>query len=218
MPLPEEVFTIGIPIYEAVDLLDVVAGTEMFGWMGDPAVPGSIRAEVRLIAEQRSPVRTLHGTTLLPDAEFKDVPQLDMLWVPGGYPDVVQTLMKGGAYLDFLVAQAADAKWVTSVCIGALLLASAGLLDGYEATTHWEFIPCLKLFPNVRVADGNPRFVRDRNRFTGGGISAGLDGTLALIEVIAGTALAEQVQVVTQYFPDPPVSGSIPAPDPCPWG
>ncbi len=90
-----------------------------------------------------------------------------------------------------------------------MLLASAGLLDGYEATTHWAFIPCLKKFPKISVAEGYPRFVVDRNRVTGGGISSGLDEALELVARISSYEIAEQVQLVTQYFPRPPINGRI---------
>ena len=97
-----------------------------------------------------------------------------------------------------------------------MLLAKAGLLDGFQATTHWAFIPCFKQFPKIKVAEGNPRFVVDRNRITGGGVSSGLDESLKLVELIAGYAVAQQVQLVTQYFPCPPVSGTITPATTCP--
>jgi len=114
-------------------------------------------------------------------------------------------------YLDFLVSQAAVSRYVCSVCEGALLLAAAGLLDGYEVTTHWAFIPYLmKHFPRVAIADGHPRFRLDRDRLTGGGISSGLDEALKLVELLTDTATAEAVQQTTQYYPDPPVTSEIP--------
>jgi cyclohexyl-isocyanide hydratase len=99
-----------------------------------------------------------------------------------------------------------------------MLLAAAGLLDGYRATTHWEFLSCFpQHFPKVIVAPGHPRFVHDGNRLTGGGISSGLDEALKLIELLAGSELARQVQQSTQYYPDPPVSSAIPpSPAQCP--
>jgi cyclohexyl-isocyanide hydratase len=119
-------------------------------------------------------------------------------------------------YLDFLITRSAHASWVTSVCEGALLLAQAGLLDGYLATTHWAFIPCLKQYAAVKVAEGYPRFVVDRNRVTGGGVSSALDESLKLVELIAGYAVAQQVQQFTQYYPCPPVASTITPTDSCP--
>jgi cyclohexyl-isocyanide hydratase len=133
--------------------------------------------------------------------------------VPGGNPKELDRIIydPSRAYLDFVQAQAARSAYLCSVCEGALLLAAAGLLDGYEATTHWAFIPyLLENYPQVKVVDGHPRFALDRNRLTGGGISSGLDEALQLISLLAGTAAAEAVQQTTQYYPDPPVSSLIP--------
>lgn len=121
----------------------------------------------------------------------------DMLWVPRGRRR--------------LVGRDARTQYVCSVCEGALLLAVAGLLDGYRVTTHWAFIPDLiENYPKVTVADGHPRFVLDRNRLTGGGISSGLDEALKLIELLTDTATAKSVQQTTQYYPDPPITSEIP--------
>src|SRR4051812_12613855 len=109
-------------------------------------------------------------------------------------------------YLNFLKKQAAGAKLMCSVCDGAMLLAAAGLLDNYRATTHWAFLSCFPtLFPKVKVAEGHPRFVHDRDRLTGAGISSGLDEALMLITLLGGIELARQVQQNAQYYPDPPV-------------
>jgi len=142
----------------------------------------------------------------------------DALWVPGGDPGSLARIIaegkgcKGSAYLEFLKDQAAQSQWVCSVCEGALLLAAARLLDGFRVTTHWAFIPYLIAHhhPDVVVADGHPRFVIDRNRITGGGISSGLDEALKLIELLAGRETAISVQQVTQYYPEPPVASAIP--------
>ena len=201
---------IGIPVYEGVDALDVVGPFEMFHWAG---------YDVRLVAETPGLIATFTGPVLQVTCSFADAEDFDVLWTPGGNPDALADLMEDPrrVYLDFLIRQARTATWVTSVCEGALLLAAAGLLDGYEATTHWAFIPCLRRrFPAVKVAKGHPRFVVDRNRITGGGISSGLDEALGIIQLISGTAAAEQVQATTQYFPDPPVCGSMEVATKCP--
>jgi transcriptional regulator GlxA family with amidase domain len=139
--------------------------------------------------------------------------------VPGGDPAALKRLMtdERRRYLDFLVRQSKAARIVASVCEGALLLAAAGLLDGYRATTHWAFVPCLKRFSNVRVVRGHPRFVVDGNRLTGGGISSGLDEALALIEMLAGAEVAQSVQQTTQYYPRPPVHSVLPRATDCPF-
>jgi transcriptional regulator GlxA family with amidase domain len=97
-----------------------------------------------------------------------------------------------------------------------LLLAQARLLNGYAATTHWAFINCLKRFEAIKVDETNPRFVLDRNRLTGGGISSALDESLKLIELLAGREAAERAQLSTQYFPQPPVNAKIPPAPQCP--
>lgn len=203
---------IGIPVYDQVDLLDVMGPHEMLGWMERP------KADVRLIADQPREITSRGGgVTFKAPYGFDDIDALDVLWVPGGDPNALKELMSGGsrAYLDFLIRVAENARYVCSVCEGALLLAKAGLLDGYQATTHWYFVPCLKQFEKVQVVEGHPRFVLDRNRLTGGGISSGLDEALKLIELIAGTEQAQDVQRNTQYYPAPPVASVIPQVDAC---
>jgi len=204
---------IGIPVYQKVDLLDVTGPHEVFKWM-------SPEIEVRLIAETANTmITTRDGFTFLAPHGFADVPSLDVLWVPGGAPEALKEIMTGAdrAYLDFLKGRSATAQYVCSVCEGALLLAQAGLLDGFAATTHWAFIPCLKQFPDIKVAPGTPRFIHDRNRLTGGGISSGLDEALKLVELLCGYKAAQDVQQTLQYYPDPPVKSTLPQAMGCPF-
>jgi len=187
----------------------------MFGWVNTYG----LKVEVQVIAARAGDVTTRDGFTFKAPVSFAEVTRLDVLWVPGGDPSALATLMKDRkrTYLDFLVRQAAHARYVCSVCEGALLLAAAGLLDGYKATTHWAFVPCLKQFAKVKVVKGHPRFVHDRNRLTGGGISSGLDESLKLIELLTSADVARNVQSVTQYYPKPPVSGRITPAKACPF-
>jgi cyclohexyl-isocyanide hydratase len=207
---------IGIPIYDQVDLLDVAAPCEIFDWF--KRLDTSLNIKVYLIAAKPGLIKTRAGTVLKPDKLFRQVPKLDVLWVPGGDPEALKRLMndRTRTYLDFLITRSRRARWVTSVCEGALLLAKAGLLDGYKATTHWAFIPCLKKFPAIKVVKGYPRFVVDRNRVTGGGVSSGLDEALKLVELLSSRKVAQQVQQNIQYYPRPPVASSIPATSDCP--
>jgi transcriptional regulator GlxA family with amidase domain len=211
-------YLITIPIYEGVDLMDVAGPCEFFGWWASAATDRNIT--VTLAAETIDPVTARGGVKLSPMQTFteyyKNEMQTNLLWTPGGDPNALAAMMKGGPYLDFLDQQSEKADWVTSVCEGAMLLAAAGLLNGYMATTHWAFIPCFSAFPEIKVAEGFPRFVVDRNRATGGGISSGLDESLELIRRIAGEEMAQDVQLNTQYYPCPPVSSVIPGSTSCP--
>lgn len=211
-------FNIAIPVYEGVDLIDVAAPFEIFNWMGTYWKERAVK--VKLVAKTRRSIRTRDGLKFTPDLTFdyysEHKVQADLLWVPGGDPQSLQQTMSDAAYLSFLKKQSHRAAYVTSVCEGALLLASAGLLDGYRVTTHWAFVPCLKAFPRIKIAGGHPRYVVDRNRVTGGGISSGFDEALELVSLISSRKVARQVQLVTQYFPKPPVRGKIPAAHGCP--
>lgn len=200
---------VGIPVYEGVDVLDVTGPFEMLDWAG---------FEVRIAAHEPGPIKCRGGIVIHAPHGFAPSPQYDVLWTPGGDPDALAAQMYDPkrTYLDFLVHQSKKAQIVASVCEGALLLAQAGLLDGYEVTTHWAFIPCLARYPKVKVVPGTPRYVWDRNRLTGGGISSGLDESLALIERVFGTATAQSVQQTTQYYPRPPVDSELPQATSCP--
>jgi transcriptional regulator GlxA family with amidase domain len=193
-----------IPVYQGVDLLDVCGPSEMFGWAG---------YTVDLVAEHPGDVVCNNGFVLRVPNRLGGATPADALWVPGGAPDELSRIIHDPSrtYLDFVRDQAGVSSWVCSVCEGALLMAAAGLIDGYEATTHWAFIPYLmQYYPAVKIADGHPRFVLDRNRLTGGGISSGLDEALRLIELLSGTPAAQSVQQTTQYYPNPPVTSEIP--------
>lgn len=200
-----------IPVYDQVDLLDVAGPYEMLSWAG---------IAIDLVAAEPGLISARAGFSFEAPKGFADAPgPYSALWVPGGAPQSLADIIADpdGPYLSYVRAQAATASWVCSVCEGALLLAAAGLLDDYEATTHWAFVPCLmQAYPKVTVADGHPRFVVSGNRLTGGGISSGLDEALKLIELLTDVATAEAAQQATQYYPRPPVTSRIPNTLTCP--
>ena len=212
---------LGIPVYDGVDLLDVAGPYEMFSWVGK-------ELETVIISADDGPVRSrgsvdgdrsgLYSVRFEAHSSFAATPTLDVLWVPGGDPKVLGKIMSDPAspYLAYLRQVAEKAKWVCSVCEGALLLARAGLLDGHQATTHWAFVECLKRFPKIDVDTTHQRYILSGNRLTGGGISSGLDEALMLIQLLFGTQTALDVQATTQYFPRPPVAGRIPSAPSCP--
>ena len=107
----------------------------------------------------------------------------------------------------FMRSRGEQAKWVTSVCTGALVLGASGLLDGYEATTHWLALDALEGFGATPVKQ---LWVIDRNRATGGGVTAGIDFGLALMAEVAGEDVARAVQLGLEYAPQPPFDSGTP--------
>ncbi len=209
---------LGIPIYQGVNLLDVAGPLEMFYWAGEET-EGDLTSI--LISQDGKAVTSINKVTFMPHKSFAEAPALDVLWVPGGDPKVLETMMRdpNGPYFQYLRQVSANAKWVCSVCEGALLLARAGLLDGHAATTHWYFVDCLQKFKSIDVDTTNKRYLvsikDDRHRLTGGGISSGLDEALKLISLLYDDDIAKSVQRTTQYFPDPPVMGTLPSAPKC---
>lgn len=144
------------------------------------------------------------GLALVPTHSLADCPPLDMICVPGGYG--CTAVMEDAESLDWLRAQAAGADLVTSVCTGSLILAAAGLLDGYQAACHWAWRDQLALFGAQPVAE---RVVSDRNRITGGGVTAGIDFAFRVIERLKGRDTAESIQLALEYDPAP-IGGGTP--------
>lgn len=163
-------------------------------------------AKVDLVWESLAPVPTDAGFSILPTTTFAQVPQADLLCIPGGIG--VNRVIDHGPALDWVRQVGTDAQWVTSVCTGALILGAAGLLKGYKATTHWAWHDLLSLFGAEPV---QARHVIDRNRATGGGVTAGIDFALALMAKIAGEDHARMVQLALEYDPAPPFPGGSPA-------
>lgn len=162
-------------------------------------------ARVELVAKTLEPVSTDAGFALLPSATFGTAAQPDILCVPGGFG--VTGAMEDEATLGWVRSAADHATWITSVCTGALVLGAAGLLQGYRATTHWASHDYLGLFGAVPVKE---RVVFDRNRVTGGGVTAGIDFGLALAARIAGEDHARFIQLSLEYDPAPPFDSGAP--------
>src|SRR5262249_34812746 len=199
-------------IYDGVDLLDVAGPLEMFFWASQE------KPEFKpvLVSVDGYVVTSGNNVRFEAHASFANTPNLDVVWVPGGMPDALVGIMKdpNSPYLNYLRQVAVNAKWVCSVCEGALLLAQAGLLTGHAATTHWAFVQCLQRFKDIDVDTTYKRFVvsekGNERRLTGGGISSGLDEALELIRLLFDEKTAKSVQKTTQYFPDPPVMAKLP--------
>ncbi|MFL6231210.1 MAG: DJ-1/PfpI family protein [Pyrinomonadaceae bacterium] len=229
---PTQTFNIGMPLYEGFDSLDVIGPYEAFFWMGNYWAGHTVNRYLvgPACADDPTKAQTLtasNGLQIVPQKTFADPElQLDLVFVPGGLPEGFIATMTDQTYINFLRRHCANATYVTSVCFGAFLLASAGLLDGCQATTYWSGVKYLKLFPKIKVADFFPRYVVNdatgadaRRVVTGGGISSAIDEALALVALITGDdRIAQQVQLTLQYNPRPPFSGGDPTvADPSLW-
>src|SRR5271156_1779956 len=161
-----------IPVYNGLDMLDAIGLYEMFKW-----VPKQKGLEVFLLSADGCPVTSGNGIKFNAQGSFADYPAPNVLWIPGGDPTVLGKMMSvpDSPYFTYLRQAAAGAKWVCSVCEGALLAARAGLLDHHTVTTHRAFTRCLESFHEVTVAPGHARFFQSGNRLTSGGIFSGLD-------------------------------------------
>lgn len=201
-------------LFDQLTQLDLTGPHEVLARLPD--------ATVHLVAKTRAPVRSETGLAILPTATFADVPgddgvrgdggargdsgaPVDVLFVPGGWGQVAAG--DDAETVAWVRAVGATATWVTSACTGALLLGAAGLLEGYRATTHWAFHDLLALVGATPVQE---RVVIDRNRITGGGVTAGIDAALIIAERACGRAVAEAIQLQLEYDPQPPFGAGHP--------
>src|ERR1700739_1459920 len=194
MPAPLQ---IGLLVFPKVTQLDLTGPLQVFS-----SVPG---AEVHLIWKRIEPVPSDSVLTLAPTVSFADFPQLDVLCVPGGAG--TDDMINDAEMLEFLRRQAAGAKYVTSVCTGSLVLGAAGLLRGYRAATHWTAMEFLSLYGATPT---NTRVCVDRNRVTGGGVTAGIDFALTLVSILFDRQTAEAIQLRLEYNPAPPFNAGSP--------
>jgi transcriptional regulator GlxA family with amidase domain len=166
-----------------------------------------MQAGVHLIAKTMQPVMTDVGLPVAPTESFETSPRaFDVLFVPGGLKGTVAA-MNDRETVDFVRSAGETAGFVTSVCTGSLLLAAAGLLRGYQATSHWYVRDLLPLMGGIVRTD---RVVEDRNRLTGGGVTAGIDFGLTIASKLAGEETAKRIQLLIEYDPKPPFDAGSP--------
>lgn len=198
--MPDRPEEIAMLVYPGMTALDLVGPQQVFGF--------TMGAKVHLVWKDKSPVATDTGLTIVPSMTFDECPEvLDILFVPGGGSATVQ-LMEDAEVLAFLEKRGAQAKLITSVCSGALVLGAAGLLKGYKATTHWAVHDVLPLLGATAV---KARVVEDRNRITAGGITSGIDFGLRLAARLRGDDFARALELTLEYDPQPPFGTGTPA-------
>lgn len=193
-----ETIRIGMLVFPAMTQLDLTGPYEVFC-----RIPG---ARVSVVGRTIEPMRSEHGLVFVPDTDYASAPRFDVLVVPGG--SGVDALMEDEATLAFLAEQARTARYVTSVCTGALVLGAAGLLEGRRATTHWLSLPTLADFGAIPVDDA--RIVIDGKVITGGGVTAGIDFALHLARELVGEEAARAIQLMIEYAPAPPFDSGTP--------
>ena len=186
-----------VVVFEQVDLLDVTGPSEVFGLLQrEMAQPTGY--QVLLVAKTLDPVTTSAGVRILPDTTFDaiDRQSIDTLLVPGAVAIDAQrrvTALVDAQIVKHVAQLAARARRIASVCVGAHILAAAGLLHGKRVTTHWSTARQLASeHPEITV-DADPIFIRDGQIWTGAGISSCLDLSLALVADDFGEAMAQKV-------------------------
>jgi transcriptional regulator GlxA family with amidase domain len=193
---------IGILIFDGAEELDFVGPYEVFT-MARAMKTGS--CEVTLIAERDAPVRCAKGMRVLPDATTSNCGRLDVILIPGGQG--TRREVENKPLLDWIAGIAKTAKWVTSVCTGALLLTAAGPAKGKRVTTHWGYVRSLRERNEASEVLDNFRYVQDGNIVTAAGVSAGIDMALWLTGQLFDIPFARSVQRQMEYDPLPPYGG-----------
>jgi cyclohexyl-isocyanide hydratase len=184
-------------LFPRMTQLDLTGPFEVFTRLPD--------AQVLLLSKTLEPVEADSGLRLLPYATLRDCPQLDVICVPGG--PGVNALMEDAEVLDWLRRQAEQARYVSSVCTGSLVLGAAGLLRGKHATSHWNSHDMLPAFGAIPTEG---RVVRDGNLFTASGVTAGIDFALTMVAELAGAQVARAIQLQIEYAPVPPFDAGTP--------
>ncbi|MEM7469167.1 MAG: DJ-1/PfpI family protein [Pseudomonadota bacterium] len=195
---------VGIYIFENMTMMDAYAPLQFFALVEE--------MEAFTFAKTNEPLMCDAGALLTPHYGFDDCPDIDVLVVAGGGNTLAQ--MQDPEVLAFIRQAGEKAEYVTSVCTGSLILAETGLLDGYKAATHWGYTDVLKSYKDITQVD--ERVVIDRNRITGGGITAGIDFALTIIAEVVNEQTAHAMQLIFEYRPQPPFNSGGPETAPPP--
>jgi cyclohexyl-isocyanide hydratase len=183
-------FNIGFVIFPNLTQLDFTGPLEVLHRLPE--------TKIHIVAKSLDPVPSDCGLSLLPTTTFKDCCQLDLICIPGG--GGVVGIMTDRETVDFVLKQAARARYITSVCTGAFVLGVAGLLKGRRATTHWAYTGLLAL---VGATYEKARIVKDGNVVTAGGVASGIDFAFHIAAEIVGEETAQAIQLSIEYDPAP---------------
>lgn len=195
---------IGLVVYPGMFLMDLVGPLTVFEAL--------MNREIYLLWKNKEPVNNQVSDytafiPIIPSTTFRECPDdLDVLFVPGGVPATLQ-MMEDPGVIHFLKEKGKTAKYITSVCTGSLILGAAGLLKGYRATSHWATLDALA---PLGAIPSRARVVMDRNRITGGGVTAGIDFGLTLVSLLRSKEYAQAIQLYLEYNPKPPFNAGSP--------
>lgn len=186
---------IAILIFDDAEVLDFCGPFEVFSVASE--LNNYELFNVYTVAERMRTIRAKNGLKVQPDFDFASCPPADILLIPGG--SGTRRVMHHERTLSWIESTAARAALVLTVCTGSLVLAATGLLDGLKATTHHEVIPLLReTAPNTEVLPGN-RFIDNGSVIVSGGISAGIDMCLYVVERLHGESVAERTARYMEY-------------------
>jgi cyclohexyl-isocyanide hydratase len=189
---------IALLVYPEMTLLDLVGPQTCFSALG---------MTMHLVWKTLAPITTESGIVILPTTTFEQCPlDLEILFIPGSTFGATP-LVRDQQVLDFVRSRGERAKLVTSVCTGSLVLGAAGLLRGYKATSHWF---TRELLPEAEAIRVDARYVEDRNRITGAGVTSGIDFGLRIVDRLSGREIAEMTQLLMEYAPEPPFNAGEP--------
>lgn len=196
--------TIGLVVYPGMFVQDLVGPLTVFEAL--------LNRDIHLLWKTRDPVDNAQAGTptllpVTPTTTFDDCPKaLDVLFVPGGVPGTL-AMMEDAQMLAFLKRIAPNSRYVTSVCTGSFILAAAGLLKGYRAASYWAVAD---LLAELDAIPSNERVCVDRNRITGGGVTAGIDFALSIAAKLTSPLYAQAIQLYLEYAPAPPFDAGRP--------
>lgn len=185
-------------IFPGVTIQDFIGPYEVLSRVAD--------FEIQVCAPRAGEIRTETGLCLVASKALAEISRTDILFVPGG--PGVNDLLENKSAIGKIAELGANAEYVTSVCTGSLVLGAAGLLRGYRATTHWRYVELLKMGGAIFTES---RVVVDRNRITGGGVTAGIDFALLLVAQLVSEARAQEIQLEIEYNPAPPFTAGHPS-------
>ncbi len=194
---PRAHIRIGAIIFPNMDQCDFTGPFEVLSRLPD--------STFHVAWKRKEPIRDCHGLILTPETDLAECPKLDLLVVPGGHGQ--EALMDDEEVLSFVRTQSRSAKYVFSVCTGALICGAAGLLQGVKATTHWSAFHLLEYYGALPT---NVRVVVDGKMVSAAGVTAGFDGALVIASLLRGEDIAREIQLAIQYAPEPPFDSGSP--------